>query len=232
MSHSEPHFRAAMVLFAGVSAALALWILATQLSVTDVYKLPTTTDAATVAKVHRRDAALAANLGVIRGDLWARSAFTYAELFWATSGATSPTSSVDDTLSADVARRRIETALCYAPHRSDVWLFLAAVSSRLNWQNPDPASALKMSFYTGPSETSLIPMRLLVAARSAALNDADVQQFVRRDIRVILLRQPALKPAIQAAYHQANAANKRIIENAVSELDPAFVQFLRAISGL
>jgi hypothetical protein len=232
MSQSEKHFRAAMVLFAVVSAALALWILATQLSITDLYKLPTTADAAAVAKVHRRDAALAANLGIIRGDLWARSAFTYAELLWANSGAKSPNNSSDETLSADVARRRTERALCYAPHQSDVWLFLAAVSSLQNWQNSDLASALKMSFYTGPSETSLMPMRLLVAARSTALNDADVQQFVRRDIRLILLRQPALKPAIQAAYHEANAANKRIIENAVNELDPAFVPFLRAISGL
>jgi hypothetical protein len=232
MSQPETYFRPAIALFAGVSGLLALWILASQLSVTDVYKLPTTSDTAAVAKLSRRDAALAANLGVIRGDLWAQSAFTYSYLFWANSGVNSPNSSIDDPSSVDEARQRIEKALIYAPHRSDVWLILAAIRSRLNRSNLDPAPALKMSFYTGPSEASLIPMRLLVAARSMALNDADVQQFVRRDIRLILLRMPALKPAIQAAYHDANSGNKRIIESAVNELDPTFAQLLRAVSGL
>jgi len=232
MLQPETHFRAALILFAGVSAVLGLWILLTQLSATDVRDLPTTTDAAAIARIHRRDAALAAHLGVIRGDLWAQSAFTYSDLFWGNSSAKSPNNSGDDALSADVARRRMEQALNYAPHRGDVWLILAAISSRLNWQYPDSSSALKMAFYTGPSESSLIPMRLLVAARSSALGDADMQQFVRRDIRMILLRLPTLKPAIQAAYHEANSANKRIIESAVNELDPAFVQLLRAISGL
>jgi hypothetical protein len=232
MYQPETHFRAAMVLFAGVSGLLALWILAAQLSVTSVYKLPGTPNAAAVARIHRRGAAMAANLGVIRGDLWAQSAFTYGDLLWDNSGIGSTNSSSDNALSADVARHRIEKALGYAPHRSDVWLLLAALSSRLNWPKPDPTSALKMSFYTGPSETSLIPLRLLVAARSTALNDPDVQQFVGRDVRMILLHVPALKPAIQAAYHEANSANRRIIESAVNELDPAFVQQLRTISQL
>jgi hypothetical protein len=232
MYQPEMHFRSAMILFAGVSGLLALWILAAQLSVANVYKLPSAPNTTAAAKHLRRDAALAANLGIIRGDLWAQSAFTYGDLLWDSPGVSSPNSSSDNALSADVASRRIEKALRYAPHRSDVWLLLAALGSRLNWPNVDPASALKMSFYTGPSETSLIPLRLLVAARSTALGDADVQQFVRRDIRLILLRMPALKPAIQSAYHEANPANKRIIENAVNELDPTFAQLLRAVSGL
>lgn len=232
MLQPETHFRLALILFAGVSAVLGGWILVAQLSATDVRDLPTTTEAAAAARIHRRDAAFAAHLGIVRGDLWAQSAFTYSDLFWGNSVTKSPNGSGEDTLSADVARRRIEQALSYAPHRGDVWLILAAIGARLNWQYPDASSALKMAFYTGPSESSLIPMRLLVAARSSALGDADMQQFVRRDIRTVLLRQPALKPAIQVAYHEANSANKRIIESAVNELDPAFVQLLRAISGL
>ena len=223
MSQPETRLRVAIVAFATVSAVLAFWILASQLCVTGVYKLPTTADAAAATRIHRRDTAWAAALGFVRGDLWAQNAFTYSDLFWA---------NAEDALSMDAARRRIEKALTYAPHRSDVWLILAALGSRLGWRQPDPVSALKMAFYTGPSEISLIPMRLLVAARSTSLNDADVQQFVRRDIRLILLRIPELKPAIQIAYRVANSANKQIIEKAVNEVDPAFVESLRAaLSG-
>jgi hypothetical protein len=223
MSESETGFRMAIVAFAAVAGLLAFWILATQLSIAGVYKLPTTIDTSAAAKIHRRDTALPAALGVVRGDLWAQSAFTYSDLFWANS---------DDALSVGVARRHIEEALTYAPHRSDVWLILAAVGSRLGWRKPDPVSALKMAFYTGPSEISLIPMRLLVAARSTSLNDSDVQQFVQRDIRLILLRIPELRRAIQIAYRAANSTNKQIIEKAVNEIDPAFIEPLRApLSG-
>jgi hypothetical protein len=75
-------------------------------------------------------------------------------------------------------------------------------------------------------------MRLLVAARSTSLNDSDVQQFVQRDIRLILLRIPELRRAIQIAYRAANSTNKQIIEKAVNEIDPAFIEPLRApLSG-
>jgi hypothetical protein len=232
MTGPEMHFRRALLLLASVAVTLSLWILATQCSVAGIYKLPTSATAAAAAKLHRNGANLAAALGVVRGDLWAQSAFTYADLCWANSTIKTANNSNSEDLSAGAAREAIEKALRYAPHLTDVWLMLAAVGSRFNWRDLDTAAALKMAYYTGPSETSLIPMRLLVAARSATLNDSDVQQFVRRDIRLILLRLSTLKPAIQAAYHEANSTNKRIIESAVNDVDPAFAELLRAGPGM
>ena len=219
----EIRFRIALLSFAGIAASLALWILAAQLFRTDVRSLPTDPETAAVAKLRREGAALAASMGVIRGDLWAQSAFTYTDLYWANLDAP-----LKDTRSADAARRTIEKALDYAPHRTDVWLLLAALSSRFNWLHLDPTSALKMSFYTGPNEISFIPMRLLVATRASLLNDPELQHFVVRDIRLILLRLPKLRPAIQTAYRAANSTSRQIIETAVREVDPSFVDRLRS----
>ena len=74
-----------------------------------------------------------------------------------------------------------DMALSEAPHNTDVWLLLAGLSLRFNWATPSPTAALKMSYYTGPSKLTLIPLRLSLAAKSNALSDPEIQQFVQRD---------------------------------------------------
>jgi len=91
-----------------------------------------------------------------------------------------------------------------------------------------PTSALKMSYYTGPNEIDLIPLRLVAATRSGAAADNDVQRFLERDVRMILRRWPELKPALVAAYKAADPRAQRLLENAAAENDPAFLPTLRA----
>lgn len=40
-----------------------------------------------------------------------------------------------------------------------------------------------MSYYTAPSDLQLMPVHLLVSARTDARGDVDIQQFVTRDLR-------------------------------------------------
>ena len=40
------------------------------------------------------------------------------------------------------------------------------------WQTPSETECLKMSYYTGPHEEALIPLRLMVAARLDPSADA------------------------------------------------------------
>jgi len=92
-------------------------------------------------------------------------------------------------------------------------------------ETPDPAEALRMSYYTGPSEMPLIPLRLTVAVHLDELGDSELQQFAQRDLRVLIAHQE--KPAVVQAYQSATPAGKHFIEQALGETDPAFVDSLR-----
>jgi hypothetical protein len=65
-------------------------------------------------------------------------------------------------------------------------------------------SALKMSYFTGPNEIHLIPLRLFTATHSSALTDDDIQRLVQREVRMILTRWPEMKAALPAAYDNAD----------------------------
>jgi hypothetical protein len=85
-----------------------------------------------------------------------------------------------------------------------------------------------MSYYTGPNEPHLIPLRLLTATHSNALTDSDLQQLVQRDVRMSLTRWPELRPALAAVYEGAEPDGRRFLEGAVTETDPTFLQTMRA----
>ncbi len=141
----------------------------------------------------------------MRGDLWAEAAFTSAQLLWA-----DPDPKLTDALGK--ARAELDHALRYAPHQAGAWLLLAGLESR-QIPGSDPTEALKMSYYTGASERALIPLRLLVAAGSDAFGDTEVQQFVRRDLRPLLVQQQ--KSAVAEAYAGVSPVGRRFLEQAV-----------------
>jgi hypothetical protein len=124
------------------------------------------------------------------------------------------------------ARAALDKALVYAPHQADAWLLLAGLESRYQPQKSDPVEALKMSYYTGPSERALIPLRLLVATHFDSLDDIEVQQFIRRDLRFLLAQQD--KSVVAEAYAGASSAGRRFIEQTVGEIDPPYLGSLRA----
>jgi len=91
---------------------------------------------------------------------------------------------------------------------------------------------LKMSYYTGSNEVVLMPLRLLVATCSDAINDSELQNLVAREIRLIVTREQNLKPAIVVAYQNASPDGKRFIEAAVADLDSGLMATLRGKRGL
>jgi hypothetical protein len=204
-------FRRVTLAFAGVLGVLSVWLLLAELTRPAVHSLPATADSVAAAAKQRWQAALAASFGVVRGELWADSAFTHADLLWNDSE-----SGGELARALDRARTSLERALDDAPHQSGAWLMLAGLGSRYSSLNLSATQALKMSYYTGPSEEDLILPRLRVAAQSDFLNDVEIREFVTRDVRMLLARHQ--KPAIDEAYNGGSATGKAFIKQVVGQM--------------
>jgi len=214
-------FRGTVLVFAFVLGCQAAWIL-----VAEFFRPPhsdffATQQTAAVAATDQNGAALAASIGLIRGDLWSEVALAYLDRFL-TDNRHSTNAQIEQ------AREVADRALAIAPHNAGVWLVLASINSRFDWLNHKAAAALRMSYYTGANETELIPLRLLLAVRSVALGDSDFQQLMRHDIRTVITRKPELKPAIVAAYRDAAPIGRQLIEDTLEEIDLPLLARLRS----
>jgi len=218
-----PHifFRFATQLFALLLGVLFIWLLLPEMSRPGIERLPTDRVSAAAAEKRRSAAAFAASIGVIRGDLWAESAFTYSDLLL---GDAAPGPTLTQALQQ--AHVSIENALKLAPHQSGTWLFLAALTSRYPSQGFNATEALKMSYYTGPSERDFMPLRLRLMAHLDAFGDVELQQFASRDLRSLIARKQT--HAIAEAYTVASPAGKRFMEQTVADIDPSVVKLLRS----
>jgi hypothetical protein len=206
-------FRRLTLVFAALLSVQCLWLLIAELTRPAIYGLPADAASAAVAAKERGRAALAASFGIFRGDLWADSAFTYADLLWNDHG-----SSAGLSPALDRVRSSLERALVDAPHQSDAWLLLAGLASHYPSINVNAAQALKTSYYTGPSEQDLMLPRLRVAAQSDFLNDAEIREFVTRDVRLFISRHQ--QSAIDAALNGGSPTGKAFIKQVVSQMSP------------
>jgi hypothetical protein len=216
---SRAAFRFGMLAFAAILGAQSVWILLAELSRPGIDRLPPEARAATAAAKLRSDANWAEYIGIVRGDLWAESAFTYADLLWIDAAPGS-----DRSAALQQARIRLDRAITDAPHQSGAWLLLGGLATRYSLPNIDAVEALKMSYYTDPSEPELAPLRLRIATGLERLSDIDLQQFVCRDLRLLFARHQ--NSAVVEAYNAASPAGRRFIEETVKTVDPSAVNSL------
>jgi hypothetical protein len=215
-------FRLSILLFAILLGAQCVWLLLPELLWPRIYQLPI--DATATTDKQHAAADWAASIATVRGDLWAESAFTYAALIVNPSGPAA--SSRDLTSALASARTSLCRALEHAPTQSSAWLLLAGLALRYpSAQHAlDPAEVLKMSYYTGPSEQNLIPLRFGMAVRANKFNDVEMSQFISRDLR-LLLQQKQIAVIVNA-YNAASPDGKHFIEQAVGDIDPAALTML------
>ena len=214
-SHSA--FRLTTSLFALLLGVQCVWLLLAELSRPGISRLPTDAASAAAAPNGRIKASWAARIGAIRGDLWAESAFTYADLIWKDGGGST------DLVQAHLS---VNHALTAAPHQSSVWLLLAGLASRYQLPGIDGKEAVRMSYYTGPSELELMPLRLWIAVHSDPFSDIELRDSISREVRLLFSHQQ--KSAIVAAYNAAPLVGKQFIEQTIREIDPSAAESLRA----
>ena len=217
--------RLALLIFGVVLGLFGFWMLLPELLRPKPAGLAFDRAGAEAAAARQTRAVLAAEIGAIRGDLWAEAAFTGARFM-----GTDRLAIRDWTSSGQLARARAEaeTALALAPVNGAAWLFLAKLPAvSLEGENR-VLTLLEMSYFTAPSSLDLAPWRLERAATSIAFADKDFQAFIKSDIRGILDRGPEYRQAIMAAYRNAWPQNQPIFESLVAAADPAMAQLLRS----
>ena len=159
---------------------------------------------------------------VLRGDLVARIASARATA--AVNGGR-PLDSPDAATARDDALATARQSLSLAPHASAMWLRMAMLQSQVQTDAPGSA-ALKMSYLTAANDMNLIPTRLAMVARSKALDDAELRDLARGDIRLILTRHPDQRAAIVNAYRGGSSDGKAYIDDVVRSIDPRFAASL------
>ena len=167
----------------------------------------------------------AALAGMIRGDLWTNAAIAEASLYLFES---------DGAKRAAFPRANIDTARLIAaraaklsPHDSRNWLLLAALAELPGASNVNTVDALKLSYYTGPGNLALTPLRLAVATGSPVIADDELNTFVSLEIQQFIAKLPALKTMLIPAYTNANAEGRKAIETALASVDPAFLNTIK-----
>lgn len=155
---------------------------------------------------------------VLRGDLVARIASARAAA--ALNGSEAP-DTPDAAATRDSALAIARRSLSLAPHASAMWLQVAMLQSQTK-TDASGAAGLKMSYLTAANDMKLIPTRLAMVARSTALDDDELRDLARGDIRLILSRRPDQKAAIVNAHRGGSPDGKTYIEDVVRSIDPRF----------
>lgn len=221
---SQLSLRIVLWSFAAFLVVQAAWLLSVEVVRPHLPYFPADRSSAVAAQSKRAQANLAAVFGGMRGELWVDDAVTLAA---------GPISEIlggrplDEPGILERAEAAALRAARLSPHDSRAWLLLASTALQLKRPDRVIAADLKMSYYTGPSEAALMPLRSRIATRIDLGGDDELQVLVAQDLRTMVLRRPELKPDIAAAYAQASPAGKHLIETTIATLDPALLGTIR-----
>jgi hypothetical protein len=217
----QRQLRALLLAFAVLLASQSIWIILPELLRPSSIAFPRDARSPPTSFSPRNRAGWAAKLALMRGDLWAEAAIEQSPELICDVAFRKAVQSIEK---AQLALATAEKAAALSPHDSRVWLILASLDLQLH---REVSSALTMSYYTGPNEIVLMPLRLLVATCSDVINDAELKALVARDIQLIITHEQNLKPVILTAYRNASPSGERLIETVVSDLDPGLMATIR-----
>jgi hypothetical protein len=151
-----------------------------------------------------------------------------ADYALALAGRTLKSESAPGAQSDETAQNAVKDALKIGPHDSRMWLVLALLQTRSNLGNSLIVESLKMSYLTGPNRAELIPARLETVTLHQSLNDADLKELARGDIRIILTQLPDQRQALVNDYLHGSSIGKAFLEETARMSDPKFADSLRS----
>src|ERR1700722_9930524 len=126
------------------------------------------------------------------------------------------------------AQNAVKDALKIGPHESRMWLVLALLQARDKLGKSLGAESLKMSYLTGPNRAELIPARLNAVTLYQSLNDTDLKELARSDVRIILTKLPDQRQALVNDYVRGSSLGKAFLEETARMVDPKFADALRS----
>jgi hypothetical protein len=151
-----------------------------------------------------------------------------ADYAMALAGQTLKSEYTGPTESDETAQNVVKDALKIGPHDSRMWLVLALLQARSNLGDSLLAESLKMSYLTGPNRAELIPIRLDTVTLGKSLNDSDLKELARGDVRAILTQFPSQRQALVSDYIRASPIGKAFLEESARMFDPKFADSLRS----
>ena len=184
------------------------------------FPLPSRTSAAP-APHQISSAGRASAIAPFRSDLKAEYALALA-------GQTLKSDNTGRAQNDELAKDAVSSALKIGPHDSRMWLVLALLQARSDLADPRIAESLKLSYLTGPNRADLIPARLDAVTLGQSLNDPDLKELARSDVRVVLTQFPDLRPALVNDYVRGSSIGKAFLEESARTFDPKFVDSLRS----
>jgi hypothetical protein len=180
-------------------------------------EFPTSGSIANAAAARRTAAEWAASISLMRGDLWADYAVTLA----------ADPISMGGGFTGDRTREAATWAVRLAPHEARAWLLISAFNS--SHQRADVGGPLKMAYYTGPNDRSLMPLRIKVALETGAIEQPELQVLAEAELRAIAKREKDPAQVLMEAYRNASPEGRRFIKSRANEFDPTLSPSLRAL---
>jgi hypothetical protein len=108
--------------------------------------------------------------------------------------------------------------LAQSPLNSRTWFILALARAAQHKSTVEVAAALKMSYYSGPTDIAIMKVRLAFSVQLTFEPDPELVDMIKREVRNIILGPPGLRNILIDAYCRALPEGRAVIAGAAYDL--------------
>jgi hypothetical protein len=210
--------------FAVLFSLVAAWILASEAVRPALPYFQTETGPNSATEIKEQLAGAAATLGGLRGDLWTDYALAISANLPKETGQihSSHTDPAKEKL-----RLAAKRAAALSPPDPRNWLLLAQTADT----SDKAAGFLKMSYYTGPNQFLLTPLRLHIALQPELDFDVEIKELASQEIRSFVRYRKDQQLALSDIYRDASLRGQQLIDTIVGATDPDLLAQIRSYAA-